>query len=72
MSNLLDKVLIGIVVFIVAIILPALAFLASPSYQSEACSDKAESFEGSSYTFKTGCMVKHNGSWVPLDIIRIN
>jgi len=35
-----------------------------------ACEEKSISFEASRYQLMSGCMVKHNGKWLPLDNIR--
>lgn len=35
-----------------------------------ACEQQTESFEYSRYGFFSGCMVKHEGQWIPLANIR--
>lgn len=59
-STLLLWIILGFVV------LMGLAYLG----ESKACDTKAQSFEDHEYHFFGGCMVKHNGKWLPLDNIR--
>lgn len=35
-----------------------------------ACEQQSVSFVNSSYGFYSGCMVEHDGQWLPLDNIR--
>ena len=35
-----------------------------------ACERQSVSFDGHEYTLLGGCMVKHEGAWLPLDNIR--
>lgn len=37
---------------------------------SVSCDQRAVSFEDHKWGFLSGCMVKHNGKWLPLDNIR--
>ncbi len=38
--------------------------------KQERCEQKSISFEEHKYGFFSGCMVKHNGLWLPLENIR--
>ncbi len=38
--------------------------------KQEACNQRTVSFEDHRYGLFQGCMVKHNGKWLPLDNIR--
>lgn len=63
LRELLPIVLTALVLFSIVVI---------PSYflKSIACSQKATSFEDHKFGVLSGCMVKHNGKWLPLDNIR--
>lgn len=39
-------------------------------FEVTACRQKSVSFEKSSWGIFSGCMVKHNDRWIPLDNIR--
>lgn len=56
----------------VAALIAVFAILGRVAYSLDkaSCHAKARSFEDVSYGFIQGCMVKHNGRWLPLDNIR--
>jgi hypothetical protein len=64
MEKEMALVLIGLVLFIILLFVPA--------YFSDviSCQQKSVSFESHKYGFFSGCMVKHNDRWLPLENIR--
>lgn len=36
------------------------------------CSEKGKSFDGTRFTFISGCMVMHHEKWIPLTNIRVD
>jgi len=61
---------IEVCVFVFFIILTILVIPAGWWWKSEQCEARAVSFEQYDWGIIQGCMVKHNGKWLPLDNIR--
>lgn len=62
---------IALTLFVVMILLVlVLGLCAQYTLENKACNTKAQSFEAHEYYFIGGCMVKHNGKWLPLENIR--
>lgn len=60
-----EFIAVGIpVVLLVFILLGAYAFA------NISCQKKTAAFESRDFSIFTGCMVKYNGKWLPLDNIR--
>lgn len=59
-----------ILMMIVAVAICVAAFIGIYFVGKIACEEKSISFEASRYQLISGCMVKHNGKWLPLDNIR--
>ena len=56
----------GIILIVIGIILISIGFAMS----AESCDQRTVGFESHKYGIFSGCMVKHNGRWLPLDNIR--
>lgn len=48
----------------------AAMFMGGYLWSKAGCESKGRSFEGVEYSITGGCMVKHQGKWLPLENIR--
>lgn len=63
MNELVITFLVGLIMFVVLV-------FGAASWERAACIEKSISFEDSQWGLISGCMVKHQGRWLPLDNIR--
>jgi hypothetical protein len=63
--ELSDSGMMIIVVALLAVMLTILYFV-----KDEMCNQKSISFEAHKFGIFSGCMVKHQGKWIPLENIR--
>ncbi len=59
-----------IIAAVLTVVILALAGGFTVWFKSTRCGHQAVSFEEHHWGIVSGCMVKHNGRWIPLDNIR--
>lgn len=63
-------IFISVFTFICGLIFIVLLAIGANHITSIACEERSVSFEAHDFGMIKGCMVKHNGKWLPLENIR--
>ena len=58
------------VIIVAAALLFGVILAAAYAAETEKCTQQSVSFSNHKFGFFSGCMVEHNGRWLPLDSIR--
>jgi hypothetical protein len=68
--NMKECIVMTILVFLIGVFITALLLIPAYYFDKAKCESQSISFEDSRFGIIQGCMVKHEGKWLPLENIR--